>query len=81
VVTNLEESNLMLELGIRCIRLIRLQGEMVEQMSTSQIGFRLRDELGSFHRLAIPEGCAVDCDSDALCFTGIGWVLVIWRES
>ena len=54
---------------------------MVEQVSTSQIGFRLRDELRSFHRLAIPEGCAVDCDSDALCFTGIGWVLVIWRES
>lgn len=87
----------MLEARIWCIRVLCLQREMVEQMPAPKIRLCLRNDLGSFHSLSIPERRAIltaisfssfrldkmtyDCDPDALFITGIGRVLVIRRET
>lgn len=93
----LKKRDLMLEARVRRVCLCRLQRKMVEQMATTQIGSCLRNDLGSFHGLSIPEGrsilavislclaelCLVtyDCDANPLLITGIRRVLKIWRKT
>jgi hypothetical protein len=51
----LEKGDLVLKSWIGRVRFCCAQREMIEQMATSQIHFGLRDDLGSFHGLSIPE--------------------------
>lgn len=50
------------------VRRVTLHAEVVQKVACTKVRRRLRDELGTLHRLPVPQGCLVQCDAKTVCF-------------
>lgn len=76
----LEEADLVLAVLRRRVGVLAHHAEVVEHLAAVDSRFRLRDQLGAPHVLAVPEGRAVERELGALLRHRVGRVLVAGRQ-